>query len=299
MKVRLGWDNFPCKTQSNTRRIGGMDMKVLFTLFLLVNQWYYIPSDSPKIPEKIESINLKLKDNEIAVTFLSLSNGEAMLFQHSNGENLLINTGGTGTETELRKLLKLYNVTEISTVILTNADNGFVGNLKLLTEEFEVKKIITGNALSEVKNQYYGVDFHIWTEGTTQQILPNLYVEVLFDGENQDEGLDLSLKYMNHRIVIMASSSEAAESNLLKKELEDTNLVKISGFAIKDSMSESLIEHLNPQIAVIFHAKNKKPSTDLYERLLHAWIEVYYTKKHGTITIKFTDSNYEVINIST
>lgn len=273
-------------------------MNVLFALLLFFTNWYYIPSESPAVPVEIESINLKLKRNELALSFFSLSNGEATLLQHPNGENILINTGGMETAVEIEKLLNLYNVYNISTIILTNSDLDYVANLGFLLENYQVKQIITSKSIMEnVKDQYQDVSYHVWGEGTKHQLLSNLEIEILFDGEQQNEGLDLSIKFMKHRILIMASFSEKSESALLDKKLEDTNIVKIPGFAMVNTMSDLLIKHLDPQIAVVFHATNKKPEADIFERLHNAWIDVYYTRKHGTITMKFTDVNYEVITI--
>jgi len=49
--------------------------------------------------------------------------------------------------------------------------------------------------------------------------------------------------------------------------------------------------------AIIFKSNSIKPDPDLVEMLHEAWIDVYFTKQHGTVTIKLTDSNYDVITI--
>lgn len=277
-------------------------MKVLFALLIALTHWYYVPSSSPSVPVEIEKIDLNLKNEELAVTFLSLSDGEATLLQHANGENILINTGGVGTELELKKLLQLYGVTKISTVILTKDDPCCYENLFSLFKEYDVKQLISGEKV--IKNleadieQQEDVSYHVWTVGTKQQILPGLNTEVLFEGSEINEGLDLSLTFLRHRILYLTSSSDLAKDKLLKYNLADVNIVKIPQFAKEHSITDKLIKHMDPQIAVIFQSKVDKPSANLFELLQEAWIDVYFTKKHGTITMKFTDINYEVITIS-
>ena len=68
----------------------------LVLAFLAFMNWYYIPMDSPSEPVEVEGIDMNLKRNELSFTFFSLSDGEAALIQHGNGENILINTGGNG-----------------------------------------------------------------------------------------------------------------------------------------------------------------------------------------------------------
>lgn len=44
-------------------------MNALFAFMVLFANWYYIPKDSPAVPVKVESIDLKLKSDELAMTF--------------------------------------------------------------------------------------------------------------------------------------------------------------------------------------------------------------------------------------
>lgn len=276
-------------------------MKVLFAILLAFTNWYYIPSES-SVPVEVENIDLNLKTNELAITFLSLSSGEATLIQHENGENILINTGSSGTEIELKKLLELYNVQNISTVILTKDDPYFRGNLTWILQNYDVKQLIVGestsNQLKSKKEIFDDVSVHVWSNGTKQQILPGLHTEVLFEGDQVHEGMDLSLKFLRHRLLILTSMSDRAKAQLMEKNLSDANIFKVPQFAIENSLSHEMIKHMDPQIAVIFSGEKIKPSSDIFELLHDEWIDLYYTKKHGTITIKFTDINYEVITIS-
>ncbi|UII54608.1 ATP-dependent DNA helicase [Cytobacillus spongiae] len=277
-------------------------MNVLLAMMLFFTNWYYIPSESPSLPVEVESIDLKLKNDEIAFTFLSISDGEAILIQHGNGENILINTGGEGTEKEIKKLLQLYDVNKISTILLTEDDRCCNSNLEWMITFYDVKQLITGDSLlNKLKEQidlYDDVSVHSWSKGTKQQILPGFHSEVLFEGSGVEEGMDLAIHFFRHKILLMSSTNKSVEQQFLKKDLADINIVKIPSFARENAVSESLIKHIDPQMAIIFQSKTTKPSSELLDMLHQAWIDVYYTKKHGTVTMKFTDINYEVITIS-
>lgn len=273
-------------------------MNVLLVFFLMFTNWYYIPKDSPAVPVKVESIDLKLKSDEVAITFFSLSDGEASLIHHGNDENILINTGGSETESEIKKLLHLYRADQISTVILTDKGLYNQESLAWLIKEYDVKQVIVDPSIAaEIKALLPGlgdINLQVWGQDTKQQILPGLQTEVLFEGD----GMDVSFTFARHRIFFMSSISDRAKELLIQKDLSNVNIVKLPGFGSNGSVSEEMIKHMDPQIAVLFHKKTIKPDSDLFRLLNDAWIDVYYTKKHGTVTIKFTDINYEVITIS-
>lgn len=276
-------------------------MKVMFALLLMFTNWYYIPKDSPAVPVEVESIDLKLKSDELAITFFSLSDGEASLIQRENGENILINLGGKETKAELEKLLHLYGADKISTIIFTKKEFYNKENLDWLIKDYDVKQVITGASIAgELKNELGKIEnttLHIWSKNTKQQILPEVGTEVIFEGNEEGEGIDVTFTFSNHKIFFMSSVSKRATEIFMKKNLSDVNIVKLPEFGREDSITESLIKHLDPQISVIFHAKRVKQSSELFKILNDAWIDVYYTKKHGTATVKFTDNNYEIFTI--
>ncbi|GLB57963.1 ATP-dependent DNA helicase [Cytobacillus sp. NCCP-133] len=276
-------------------------MKVMFAFILLFTNWYYIPKDSPAVPVKVESIDLKLKNDELAVTFFSLSDGEASLIHHGSNKNILINTGGIGTEPELKKLLQLYRTNKISTVILTDEELYNDSSLAWLIKEYNINQVIAGESIaSHLKNgkmDLSDVNIHIWARNTKQLLLPGLHAEVLYEGMNTGDGMDLSLTFARHRVFFMNSLSEKAKNVFMKKDLSNVNIVKLPAFGREESVSEDMIKHMDPQIAILFHKSSVKPNSDLFRLLNEAWVDVYYTRKHGTVTIKFTDINYEVITI--
>jgi beta-lactamase superfamily II metal-dependent hydrolase len=246
----------------------------------------------------VESIDLNLKDHEIAVTFFGLGDGEATLIQGSNGENILVNMGGEETSDELREVLKTYGVKEISTLIITNTQNLFLDQLTQIISKYNVKQLIaTAEIAKELTNMspsFTEVKVIPWSEGITQVLFPDLSAEVLYAGIGENEGIDFTLQFFKHRLFLMTSSSQQVEENLLKKNLDDVTIFKVPNWAKEDSLSEKLIQHVNPQISILFESEQHQPDPDIIYNLQDTWSEVFFTKKHGTITIKFTENNYEV-----
>jgi competence protein ComEC len=272
-------------------------MTLIFAVLAFMN-WYYIPFDSPSAPVEVEGVDVNLKRNELAFTFFSLSDGEASLIQHANGENILINTGGKGTVKELERLLGLFHVKSLSTIILTSDDGQ--DNLEHYIQKYNVRQVVTGASLFRSRSDRIfspGVKVTHWKQGEMQKLLPGLTSEVVFDGSEETEGTDISFQFFHHQIFFISSASQKAEQVFLAKPLKNVNIVKMPFYGTKGSFSDLLIEHLDPQLAILFQSRSLKPDPDLIEMLHEAWIDVYFTKQHGTVTIKLTDSNYDVITI--
>jgi beta-lactamase superfamily II metal-dependent hydrolase len=274
--------------------IGGMCMKMLFLVAAIFFQLNSIGSASSYDYGNVENIDLNLKDHEIAVTFLGLGDGEATLIQGSTGENILVNTGGDETSEELREVLGTYGVKEISTIIITDTQNLFVDELSQIISQYKVRQLISTPEIAKKLSGISKVEVIPWTEGTTQVLFPDLSAEVLFAGMEKNEGIDFTLQFFKHRLFLMTSSSQQVEEKLLTKNLDDITIFKVPKWAKEDSLSEKLIQYVNPQISILFESEEHTPDPDIIYDLQDTWSEVFFTKKHGTITIKFTENNYEV-----
>jgi beta-lactamase superfamily II metal-dependent hydrolase len=272
---------------------------LLIILALLIPSSMTVKAETT-LPAEVEKIDVKLTEHQAAVTFLGLATGEATLVQGPNDENILINIGGQGEIAELEGWLSLYNVKELSTLILTNdSEKPSKEKIDKLINKYKIKEIVTTPEVSsfltrEKSNQ---IPVTVWKEGTKKEILPDMFADVQFLGNEQHEGLDLMLRFFKHNIFLMTSFSQRAEQKFIAKHLEDIHVFKIPYRPTDDSLSDQLIQTLNPQISILVGAEEDQLDQDLLRDLQGIWSEVYFTKKHGTVTIKFTESNYEIITI--
>ncbi|WP_160721299.1 ATP-dependent DNA helicase [Bacillus sp. USDA818B3_A] len=275
-------------------------MRIILLIFALLMTSCIGVKAETTLPAEVEKIDVKLAEHQAAVTFLGLSSGEATLIQGANGENILINIGGQGELSELEGWLSLYNVKELSTLILTTNDQDLsIKKIDDIIQKYNVREIASTPELStllttEIPND---VLVTVWNEGTKKEILPEMLADVQFLGTEENEGMDLMLRFFKHSLFLMTSSSQRAEQELLTKDLEDIHVFKIPANLSDESLSDRFIQTLNPQISILAGAEEKQLDQDLMHDLQGIWSEVYFTKKHGTVTIKFTESNYEIITI--
>lgn len=249
-------------------------------------------------PVHVARVNLKLSDNEIAITFLALSNGEATLIQHAEAGNILLNTGGPGTREELKELLRMYNITDLHSVIMTNDQKEYNHNLDWVVSNYSVDEVIVGSESPRLvaKLNYPKVTY--WGVGEHYELLPNLIVHVVHEHHNaRQNGIDISLKYGNHHILYMSSADITIERALAKLDLKDVNILKVADFASNIGTSQTLLDSVDPQVAVIFKKKGSLPSQDVLERLHDTWIDIYQTSQYGNVSIKFGPNKYDIITI--
>jgi competence protein ComEC len=259
---------------------------------------------APSVSNNVENIDLNLKDHEMAITFIGLSTGEATLILGPNKEAVLINIGREDTATELEEWLTLYDVKKLQTLILTeDGSNLSIHQINQLIDTYDIEEIITTPKIAKQLLKQVSLASNprviVWGEGERKSLLPDLTAEVQFVGNEQNEGLDVLLSFFKHRIFIMSSFSSRAEDVLLKKNLEDIHVFKVPNSTKNDSVSRKLIDFLNPQIAVLFTPEEEHPDSDILHHLHDSWAEVYFTKRHGTVTLKFTETKYEIFKIPT
>ncbi|WP_456278575.1 ComEC/Rec2 family competence protein [Bacillus sp. AK128] len=252
--------------------------------------------ENQDIPTKIEKVDLKLMRDEIAVTFVDLPDGEATVIQNDEGKAILINTGNENSKEHLKKTLDLYGVTSIEKVILTKLGPDYQGNLEWLLKEYPIQKIIIP---SSVDKEELGLNAAIekWNIGK-KELFSDIVINVL-QVMDQEKSMNFSMKFGEHRFLFMGVASKLLEEQLIKSyPLKDVNILKVAEFASNNGTSQELLEAVDPQIAIIFQKKKLYPSADVLERLQNTWIDIYYSKQFGNVTIRCSKETYEVITLT-
>jgi beta-lactamase superfamily II metal-dependent hydrolase len=282
--------------------MGGVCMRSLVIFVIVFFQIVSIGIASPSPAGSVENIDVKLQDHEMAVSFFGLSDGEATLIQGSKGENILVNTGGEQTQAELEEMLSLFGVENISALIITSGQNLFANHINELITKYNIQEVISTPEISKTLTKLIApsaqVEITSWKEGFSKDLFPELTADVIYAGVGEDEGLDFTLQFLEHRIFLMTSYSSFAEQVFLKSDIQDIHIFKVPNWAKVDSLSEKLVQYINPEISILFESENHQPDSEIINDLTDTWSEIYFTKKTGTVTIKFTEKNYEIFSIA-
>ncbi|WP_096188664.1 ComEC/Rec2 family competence protein [Evansella halocellulosilytica] len=269
-------------------------------LKVLVITFIFLIFSTTTFADKIE---LNLSHGEIAYTFFDLEHGEATLIQDSTGKTILVNTGHKESEEELKDRLKMYDVDEIDTIILTSKQQEYIGNLSSLVSSYPVNKIVIPESL---KKQVHSVKYvnddtiSYVNEGDSFELLPDLVFQVLFIEKKLgiDQGaLSFFLIHKDQKLLYLTEANQTVEQKLVEKYDLKTTVMKVPDFGSELGTTEKLLEEADPQVAVIFKNGDHPPSNYVLERLNETWIDIYQTSRSGTVTIKCLEDDYEIITV--
>ncbi|OCA92778.1 hypothetical protein [Pseudobacillus wudalianchiensis] len=241
-------------------------------------------------------IHLHLEEEEFALSFLPLSDGEAAFLHTADGQHFLINTGHKGTEAEIFQYMNSFQIHELDGLIITERRYWRESFIEELRRKRKLKKIFTGWPLP-ARSRGSRFIHEKWQEGDLREISPGVRVSVLYSGLRKNEGLDFSIRHYDSRLLWLSSASRSSEKKLLALPLRDSNIVKIPQFGKHDSLSNNLLTHIDPQTAVLFKQKAAYPDERLMELLHEMWIDIYYTGQHGILIVKFTKEGYELFSL--
>ncbi len=266
-------------------------MIVTFLLFVLS-----INTGSSNAP--IQSVDLNLENQEIAITFFDLSIGEAILVQDPIGGNVLINTGSSSSEKELIERLQIYQVKEINEIWLTNADEAYSGNINSLLRYFNVKEIIAPKRLVESLIQKIPSQTKVSNLKVNEsiEIVEGAAIDILHISKAGVATFMLSLGSQD--LLVMGETDRELEEEIVNSG-KTAEVLKVANFGSDVGTTSQFLHAINPQMAVIFRHKKIDISESVLERLSENWTEVYYPYRIGSVTIRMQEDGYDVITIPT
>ncbi|HET7577807.1 MAG TPA: hypothetical protein VFK33_00900 [Bacillales bacterium] len=265
--------------------------------FLLFLAAFFMTSGTANVGR----VDLNLMENELAFTFFNLSDGEATLIQDA-GHNVLINTGNKSAREELFQRLKVYGVTDLDKLILTNSSAVYTGNVEAVIKKYHVRTVISSKAILEQLDRNFNLPHtDIWKPGKTAEILQGLQSVVLFEKQpdeiDGEASLTVRFQFGTEKVLYMGTADPEMEKQLAGNPLVDCDILKVGDFALDREMNTRFLEKVNPQVAILFHRKGRLPGKKTLEKLDTVWIDVYRTHQIGTISIKFNSHSYQVIPI--
>ena len=240
----------------------------------------------------IERVKIHLNDDQIAMSFINLPDGEATLIQ-SNHKNILINTGEKGSQAVIKNQLRTMGINKINILVLTNPQPSYIGNVEFIIRNYDTKEILTSNDIkrlfcSKTKSL---CKLFVDLDQKELNLLPNLKMEVLEKSKHGES--NLSLTYGNTTIYYMGFSDPQNQQEMLEYPFHAA-IVKLSHFGEGIEMNNEFLDALDPEMAVIFHKNGVKPNESFMNHLATEWVETYHLQDVGTLTLYMTRESYEI-----
>ncbi|MCA0990747.1 ComEC/Rec2 family competence protein [Pseudalkalibacillus hwajinpoensis] len=267
-------------------------------LLVLMISTYSLMLGATSAEASIQSVDLHLRNHEVAVTFLDLSIGEAILLQSKENGAVLINTGSSHSEQELINRLKMFKVKEIRKLWLTNADEAYTGNFSNLLHYYDVKEVFLSKGVetafltsipSHIRKQ------HI-QENQQLELMEDVNVEILNISKTGSVTFMLSLGSQD---LLMMGETDLELEEEIASSGRAVEVLKVANFGAGNGSSTEFLSAIDPQMAVIFRHNNIDVSESVLERLNESWTDVYYPYRIGSVTLRIQNDRYDVITLPT
>ncbi len=256
-------------------------------------------------------LNLKVKDLEI--NFIDVGQGDSTLIRVNN-KSILIDGGGSAFESKsdvgemtLLPYLLDRGLISIDYVIVSHFDADHYKGLIYVVENLKIKNIVISTLGQESNdfNEFIALvrkkninilevnmgDILKIGKAKMEVLYPNK--EPINDNVKNNNALVFKFIWNDFSILFTGDIEEVAEEKILsiyKNNLEklQSTVLKVAHHGSKTSSTNSFLEAVNPQIALIGVGKNNKfghPNQGVIDRLNNLNCKIYRTDEMGEISI--------------
>jgi competence protein ComEC len=253
------------------------------------------------------SVALTAPDDKLHVSFLDVGQGDAVLIQTPNGQNILIDGGPDPQKInlELSKKLPFWDRT-IDLVVCTQPQADHVTGLVDVLHRYKVKQVLDPGVSynSSIYQEWLnvleerGTEYNIARVGQEIDLGNEIKMEVLNPPESlwagtshdvDNNGVVLKLSWGQVSFLFTADIREDIEFELIgqRANLKST-VLKVAHHGSETSTSQQFLAAVDPEVAAISVGADNSfghPSPEVVERLIERLGEdnIYRTDEDGTI----------------
>lgn len=261
-------------------------------------------SDSINFTPQVDDSQDKVEEvvapviNEGKIHFINTGNSDAILIEN-NGKFAMIDTGNTDDDSTVKSYLQNQGVEKLDYLILTHFHADHIGSADTVISDFEVETTLVpnGDADTQVYKDYInalsnkGLQPSVPLEGSKFELgSATLTVYNTEGGSSNENNNSLVVLYENgeDRALFMGDAESEVESKL---SIGDVDLLKVGHHGSNTSSSESFINDVNPEYAVILVGQPNQyghPNQETLSLFEAKEIPVYRTDEQGDIVFVST-----------
>ena len=254
------------------------------------------------------------------ITMVDIGQGDSIFLRDWKGKNVLIDVGGreeirtkevwqkraisSNAEKILIPYLKSRGVDTIDTLVLTNPNPDYAGDVLEVAKKFAIKKIyISRSSLSNAdflkKLRETNTFIHVVKQGDKLPIFDH-HLQVLSGASKNDHSIVLYGQFFRTRFLFASDLKEEEEAKLMQHYPKlKTDVLKVGQHGTKNSSHSKFLQQIEPAVALISVEKNnqsKQPSQDTIERFAQLPAKVYRTDEQGAIKFSgWTNWRLEIV----
>lgn len=238
----------------------------------------------------------------LCVVFLDVGQGDAIFIQTPNGTQLLVDGGRDQSVLQELGAVMSFSDRTIDYILATHPDADHIAGFYDVLERYSISNVIrTENesdtaiwqaveeAIVEEKAKVYYA-----RRGQRYDFGSGVVLEILFPDtdpsqmESNTSSIVARLIYGNTSFMLTGDSPKAIEEYLVLIEGEylKSDVLKVGHHGSRTSTSESFLDHVDPQFAVISAGKDNSyghPHVEVTDALFNAGITTLNTAKDGRV----------------
>lgn len=249
--------------------------------------------------------------DETKINFLDISQGDSALIR-TKSKNILIDTGGVtfgkgdNGKTVLIPYLKKNGVKKLDYVFISHLDLDHCKNLKLLSENIDVKNVVfRKNGYKDYLKKYGKINAkNIFDIEKDKKIkIDNIELsifQIINSVSENDKSIVINVKTHNKKILFTGDIGMFTENQLLKKDIS-CDFLKVSHHGSKYSSSNEFLKNANPKYAIIscgYKNRYNHPHKEAIDRIKNVTKNIYRTDIHGNIIVKINKLDEKIVSFN-
>ena len=240
--------------------------------------------------------------NEIITHFIDVDQGDAILIELPNEENMLIDAGSNKKGRKVVEYIKKQNITEINYLIGTHPHADHIGGLDDVIKSFKIGRIYMPQVNHTTKT-YEDVLLSIDAKGKKIKAAKKgliiveddeLKAQILSPISNDYQDLNnwsvvIKLDYKKISFLFTGDAEEKVENQLINSEIDlKSQVYKVAHHGSDTSNNSKFLEKVDPQVSVISVGVDNSyghPSPAVIKKLTKIDSNIFRTDKQGTIII--------------
>lgn len=285
-------------------------------LFLFLNENYFHIEGVPAFSQLLQGAgllkrpNVHVEQDEIAVHFIDVGQGDCALIQTSD-KNVLIDCGEESEAGGVISYLRDFGVKRLDYVIATHPHSDHMGGLHRILSELETGEVIMPEipedmtpasafyekALDVIEQKNIGAFYAIQGQsfqlcsGTTLEILGPLGSDY---GDLNDFSVVARVVSGNYSFLFTGDMESASEQRLMEYWINvSADVLKVAHHGSSSSSTSAFLKRVAPEYAVISAGEGNSyghPTGEVLERLKALGCEILVTMDEGDIVF-VTDGN--------
>jgi len=244
----------------------------------------------------------------LKVAFLDIGQGDSIYIETPDGHQMLIDGGPDARVISKLSEVMPYGDRSLDVVLATHPDSDHIGGLPEVLNTYTVSNFVDNGMASDTKI-YKSLQDKISANKINKIIAvrgksimldkeKNIHFDILFPDrdisnlDTNDGSIVGRLVYGNESFMLTGDAPIHTENIIEFNETKETlhsQILKLGHHGSHSSSSESFLEAVNPDIAIISAGKNNRyghPHKDVLDRLLNLHIPYEATYVKGTIIFK-------------